>query len=158
VWTNDLLYVRLSGARAAVEAARLRLGGELIDAEGAAALWRGIRDQRHIFFTGDDLTTLPLWRLSVPSSAPMPQLPELQLVEWGGALRWLRTDAPAEDVRAYVSQQGGHATLFRGGNAAARAARAFTPLAPPLLAIHQRLKAEFDPAGIFNHGRMYQEL
>lgn len=88
----------------------------------------------------------------------MPQLPELQLVEWGGALRWLRTDAPAEDVRAYVSQQGGHATLFRGGNAAARAAGAFTPLAPPLLAIHQRLKAEFDPAGIFNPGRLYDGL
>jgi glycolate oxidase FAD binding subunit len=158
VWTNDLLYVRLSGARAAVDAARLRLGGEVIDEEGAAALWRGIRDQRHIFFTVDDLTSLPLWRLSVPSTAPMPQLPDLQLVEWGGALRWLRTDAPAADVRAYVTQQGGHATLFRGGDTAARAAGAFTPLAPPLLAIHQRLKAEFDPAGIFNRGRLYPEF
>jgi glycolate oxidase FAD binding subunit len=157
-WINDLLYVRLSGARAAVEAARLRLGGESIDEEGAASLWRGIRDHRHIFFTVDDLTSLPLWRLSVPSSAPLPHLPELQLVEWGGALRWLRTDAPAADVRAYVSQHGGHATLFRGGDAAARAAGAFTPLAPPLLAIHQRLKAEFDPANIFNRGRMYAEL
>jgi glycolate oxidase FAD binding subunit len=31
-------------------------------------------------------------------------------------------------------------------------------LKPPLGLIHQRLKAEFDPAGIFNRGRLYAEF
>ncbi|MGB7480444.1 MAG: FAD-linked oxidase C-terminal domain-containing protein, partial [Burkholderiaceae bacterium] len=34
----------------------------------------------------------------------------------------------------------------------------FQPLAPALAAIHRRLKAGFDPAGIFNPGRMYPDL
>jgi glycolate oxidase FAD binding subunit len=34
----------------------------------------------------------------------------------------------------------------------------FTPLAAPIATIHRRLKAEFDPAGIFNRGRMYPEF
>ena len=33
----------------------------------------------------------------------------------------------------------------------------FTPLQQPLLGIHQRLKREFDPAGVFNPGRMYED-
>jgi len=32
----------------------------------------------------------------------------------------------------------------------------FAPLPAPIAAIHKRLKAEFDPAGIFNPGRMYE--
>jgi len=151
------VFVRLSGARAAVAAARQQLGGESLDDEGAAALWRGIRDHRHQFFTTDDPLTTPLWRLSLPSTAALPQLPDSQLVEWGGALRWLRLDAPARELRALTAGHGGHATLFRGGSGAARAAGAFTPLAAPLAAIHRRLKAEFDPAGIFNCGRLYPE-
>ena len=34
----------------------------------------------------------------------------------------------------------------------------FHPLAPAIATIHQRLKIEFDPAGIFNPGRMYRHL
>jgi glycolate oxidase FAD binding subunit len=34
----------------------------------------------------------------------------------------------------------------------------FTPLTAPVAAIHQRLKAQFDPAGIFNRGRLYPDL
>jgi glycolate oxidase FAD binding subunit len=157
LWFGGRVFVRLSGARAAVAAARQQLGGESLDDEGAAALWRGIRDHRHQFFTTDDPLTTPLWRLSLPSTAALPQLPDSQLVEWGGALRWLRLDAPARELRALTAGHGGHATLFRGGSGAARAAGAFTPLAAPLAAIHRRLKAEFDPAGIFNCGRLYPE-
>jgi glycolate oxidase FAD binding subunit len=162
VWVNDLLYLRLSGARAAVSAASARLasahGGEQIDPEGAGALWRGVRDHRHLFFSPDDLAARPLWRVSLPSTAEPMQVPGYQLIEWGGALRWLRTEATAATVRAQAQQAGGHATLFRGGSAQQRAAGVFTPLSAPLAAIHRRLKAEFDPAGIFNRGRMYPEF
>jgi glycolate oxidase FAD binding subunit len=34
----------------------------------------------------------------------------------------------------------------------------FQPLAPTLLALHQRLKHVFDPHGILNRGRMYPEI
>lgn len=160
MWASELLYVRLSGARAAVEAAGARLtaahGGEGIDAEGASALWRGVRDHRHLFFSPDDLQQRPLWRLSLPTTAEPLQLPGTQLIEWGGALRWLRSEAAPHTIRAQAAALGGHATLFRGGSSDLRAAGVFTPLPAPLAAIHKRLKAEFDPAGIFNRGRMYE--
>jgi glycolate oxidase FAD binding subunit len=154
VWGDGLLFVRLSGAQAAVQAARSRLGGEPIDLEGAQAFWRGIREQRHAFFSGDT----PLWRISVPSTAAPLGFADPQLIEWGGALRWLRTDQPAEPLRRRAASLGGHATLFRGGDADLRRAGAFAPLAPAVHAIHRRLKQEFDPAGIFNVGRMYADL
>ncbi|MFO1427458.1 MAG: glycolate oxidase subunit GlcE [Steroidobacteraceae bacterium] len=149
-WHDGTLQLRLSGARAAVDAAHLQLGGELAATDVAAAFWTDVREQRLSFFAG----AAPLWRLSLPSVAPPLELEGPQLIEWGGALRWLRTQLPAAAVRARAAELGGHATLFRGAD---RTAATFTPLAPPLAAIHQRLKAEFDPAGIFNRGRMYAE-
>jgi glycolate oxidase FAD binding subunit len=77
------------------------------------------------------------------------------MIEWNGALRWLRTRADAAAVRAAAQRAGGHATLFR---AADKAAGAFTPLSPVLLRLHRELKAAFDPAGIFNRGRLYPEF
>jgi glycolate oxidase FAD binding subunit len=117
-----------------------------------------VRDQRHRFFSPDDLEAIPLWRLSLPSTAESVRLPGTQLIEWGGALRWLRSEATPEEVRRHAAALGGHATLFRGGSAQIRAAGAFTALPAPALRIHQRLKAEFDPAGVFNRGRMYAEF
>ena len=161
-WVDDLLFVRLSGAVAAVDAAALRMkidhDADVVDEEGALALWRGVRDQRHRFFSPDDLEAIPLWRLSLPSTAESVRLPGTQLIEWGGALRWLRSEATPEEVRRHAAALGGHATLFRGGSAQIRAAGAFTALPAPALRIHQRLKAEFDPAGVFNRGRMYAEF
>jgi glycolate oxidase FAD binding subunit len=162
VWTGGLLFVRLSGARAAVRAAQARLGGEAIDDEGANALWRGIREHRHSFFVGE----APLWRLAVPSIAEPIGFADPQLIEWGGALRWFREEpadsaeagdavAASANVRKRAAEVGGHATLFRGGD---KSVGVFTPLAAPLAEIHRRLKAEFDPTGIFNPGRMYPDL
>ena len=44
------------------------------------------------------------------------------------------------------------------GEGRAPGAARFAPLAPPLDRIHRDLKREFDPAGIFNRGRMYANL
>jgi len=147
-WHDGLLQLRLSGAPAAIAAAREAFGGE--ESEGAG-FWESVREQHHAFFGGD----APLWRISVPSTAPPLELGGAQLIEWGGALRWLRTARPAAEVRARAVELGGHATLFRGGE---RSAGVFTPPSPALLAIHRRLKAEFDPAGILNPGRLLPEL
>lgn len=151
VWHDGRLTLRLSGATAAVVAAREQLGGEIVDAASAVRFWEQIREHTDAYFAGD----APLWRLSVPSSTAMLPLAGDQLIEWGGAQRWLRTLQSAQEIRHCVQLAGGHATLFRGGD---RSQGAFTPLTPAVDAIHKRLKAEFDPAGIFNPGRMFLGL
>ena len=113
--------------------------------------WAGIRDHTDPFFAGDE----PLWRLSVPSTAPPLALPGKQLIEWGGSLRWLKSNAEARTIRDAVARLGGHATLFRGGD---KSVGVFHPLQPAVATIHKRLKAEFDPHGIFNRGRMYADF
>jgi len=151
-WHDGVLALRLSGAQAAVDAAvrdlGTRHGGELMP--DCAGFWADLREQRHAFFGGD----APLWRLSVPSTTGALDLGP-QLIEWGGAQRWLRADgdaATAQRIRAALAGCGGHATLFRGGD---KNAGVFQPLAPALAKIHERLKAGFDPSNIFNPGRMY---
>jgi FAD/FMN-containing dehydrogenase len=157
-WHAGRLTLRLSGAQAAVQAAARRLGATPLDEPAAASWWDELRDQRHPFFTltGAELAAgTALWRLSVPDTAPPLALRGEQFIEWGGAQRWWRSDDQAEWVRAAAHQAGGHATLFR---AADKSAGVFAPLAAPLLRIHRGLKQAFDPAGVFNPGRLYPEL
>jgi glycolate oxidase FAD binding subunit len=150
-WRDGELHLRLSGAPSALQAAVQQIGGETIAPEAAAELWESMREQTHAFFGGD----MPLWRLSVPSHAARLALAGDTLIEWGGALRWLRTDADAATVRAAASDVGGHATLFRGGD---KSAGVFAPLAPALARVHRELKAAFDPARVFNPGRLYPDV
>ncbi|KQW91456.1 glycolate oxidase [Massilia sp. Root418] len=155
-WHQDVLTVRLSGADAAVRAALARMGaasasGVRLGEAEAAGFWAGLRDQSHGYFDGG-----ALWRLSVPPAASAIVLKGEQLIEWGGAQRWLKLDAAAgagaaQDIRRAVAAAGGHATLFRAQD---KGPGAFHPLAPAVAKINQRLKQAFDPAGIFNPGRM----
>jgi glycolate oxidase FAD binding subunit len=148
-WHDGVLTLRLSGARAAVDAAVLSLGGQVM--EDCSAFWESVREQRHPFFAGEGA----LWRMSVPSTTSAIILKGEQLIEWGGAQRWLRAasdEATADSIRRTVAASGGHATLFRGGD---KRVGVFQPLAPAVAKIHERLKAAFDPSHIFNPGRMY---
>ncbi len=149
-WHRGELMVRLSGARAAVDAAIARMGGQTL--AYADAYWDALREQTHEFFAE---TAQGLWRLSLPSVAAAITLPGEQLIEWGGAQRWLKTDADAATIRAAAAQAGGHATLFRGGD---KSVGVFHPLQPAVARIHRHLKNTFDPAGIFNRGRMYPDF
>ena len=150
-WRGGDLGVRLSGAPSALQAAAQKIGGRPVDPAQAARFWSDIREHADPFFAGD----APLWRLSLPSQAPALGLSGEQMIEWGGALRWLRTRADAAAVRAAAERAGGHATLFR---AADKTAGAFAPLPPVLLRLHRELKAAFDPAGIFNPGRLHPDF
>ena len=152
-WHEERLYVRMSGAAAAVGAARDKLGGEELSAEHGEQWWRGLREQTMAFYA----TASQLWRLSVKPTAPFTDLGTFQMFEWGGALRWLNAASVLDTatVREWAQDNGGHATLFRS---ASRHSGVFQPLPPPLLAIHRRLKETFDPAGILNRGRMYLEF
>jgi glycolate oxidase FAD binding subunit len=150
-WQDGVLTIRLSGAQAAVAAACKKLGGEPLAAAAAGEFWNGLREQGAAFFAGD----APLWRLSVASVAPPLELSGEQLLEWGGAQRWLRGDGDAAQLREAAARAGGHATLFRGGD---KTGGVFAPLQPGLMEVHRRLKHSFDPYGVFNPGRMYPEF
>jgi len=147
-WHDGELHLRLSGAAPAVRAAAEKLGGERTEGE---AFWTSIREQTAPFFGGPE----PLWRIAVPPPTAPLGLGGNQLIEWGGGLRWLRSDASPHIVREAAQRAKGHATLFR---AAAKPAAAFAPLDPVLMRVHRELKAAFDPAGIFNPGRLYAEM
>lgn len=151
-WQDGALMLRLSGAQAAVQAAESKLGGEAVPE--AEAFWENLRDQQTDFFTGCN-EQVALWRVSLPSVTPALELPGEQLIEWGGALRWVKTDVEAGIVRAATAKAGGHAILYRGGD---KQVGVFHPLAPAVSRIHRNLKASFDPAGIINPGRMYPDF
>ena len=153
-WSDGELTLRLEGAEAAVKSACAKLGGEAVADSEASLFWQGLREQTDPFFAGE----APLWRLSLPSTAPAIALPGIQLIEWSGSQRWFRTEAPQAEVRAAADATGGHATLFRVGVAGQNGASVFTPLTPVLAGIARNLKTAFDPRGIFNPGRMYREF
>ncbi|WP_394778629.1 glycolate oxidase subunit GlcE [Undibacterium sp.] len=150
-WHVGRLMLRLSGAEAAVRAAKQKLGGEVVD--NADAYWASLREHTHDFFTQDD--NRGLWRLSLPSTAAPLVLKGKSLIEWGGAQRWLYSDMEPQTIRDEVAKAGGHTTLFRGGD---KELGVFTTLAKPIAAIHHKLKSAFDPSGIFNPGRMYKDF
>ena len=157
-WHAGRLYLRLAGAKGAVGLAVEGAGGRELEPRAAAEWWSDVRDQRHDFFSLSD-TQLERgecsWRLAVPDSAPPISLPGEQFIEWGGGQRWWRSAAPASEIRAAAERAGGHATLMR---AADKGPGAFAALKAASMDIHRRLKQSFDPAGIFNPGRLYPEL
>ena len=157
-WWDGNLILRLRGALAAVQAARVRLGGDVVEPEHAGPFWDGLRDHTDEFFSAARAaigTGAALWRLSVPATAPVLALPGELMIEWGGAQRWLCSAAPAALVRDATAKVGGHAVLFAARD---KSAGAFAPLRSPLDRLHRELKKSFDPVGVFNPGRLYPDL
>jgi len=157
-WRDGTLVLRLRGALAAVQAAIARLGGELIEPEFGSRFWQGLRDHGDDYFVKAEQAVAhgaALWRLSLPPTAAPLELHGETLIEWGGAQRWLVTALPAAQVRDAATRAGGHATLFRATN---KSAGVFAPLQAPVDRIHRELKKAFDPAGLFNPGRLYPGL
>ncbi|MGE8347346.1 glycolate oxidase subunit GlcE [Pseudomonas helleri] len=140
------LHLRLEGGEGSVAAAHDRLGGELLD----AAYWADLNEQRLDYFAQGQ----PLWRLSLPNNTAPLALPGQQLIDWGGAQRWLKSDADVAFIRRVVDEVGGHATCYTPG----RTDSPFQPLPAALMRYHRNLKQQLDPKGIFNPGRLYAEL
>ena len=132
--------------------------------EGAlmSTLWREIRDAAFFAGTGE-----AVWRLSLkPTDGPKAataigrMLPGARwFYDWGGGLVWLAApadgDAGAAAIRVALKPLGGHATLVRAPDAVRAATDVFQPLAEPLMRVTAGIKKSFDPAGIFEPGRMY---
>ncbi len=149
-YVNGQLYLRLNGAKTAVDGAHKVIGGELLN--DSAEFWTSIKEHQHTFFQ----STLPLWRLSVPAKTPVLTLSGENLIDWCGAQRWLFSDHDADHIRKDISELGGHATLFR--RQSELMADTYQLPDTNIMQLHQRLKLAFDPAGIFNPGRLYPGL
>ncbi len=167
----DYMFVRLRGAVAAVQSAlntmsadALALGAQVqqMDNTEAAQDWQASAEQALQFFTPPSAEAC-LWRLSLPQTAPVLDLPGLdhpsQYIEWQGAQRWLWAPASAAvALRELAQSVGGHATLFRASAAHAELDKAVgvnTPLAAVQQRIQKQLQQQFDPKGVFATGRLY---
>ncbi|MBD8616170.1 glycolate oxidase subunit GlcE [Pseudomonas putida] len=142
----DFLYLRLESGEGSVAAAHERIGGEPID----SAFWDDLNEHRLPFFAQPE----PLWRLSLPNNTGILDLPGEQLIDWGGAQRWLKSSASVASIRQVVEAVGGHVTCYTAGITS----EPFQPLPDLLLRYHRQLKTQLDPQGIFNPGRLYAQL
>lgn len=156
-WSTDdggTLWLRLRGAAAALAAACERLlaeaGGERVEDARARAYWHALREHTAPFFTAPPSSAYGLWRLAVKPTAPALSLPGPTLIEWFGGQRWVWAPLSAtESLRALAREAGGHATLFRAPADAPDAGDRHTPLEATMRALQQRVRAAFDPQGVF---------
>ena len=146
-WDGHIIRIRLSGSQASIEHARTQFGGEL---RGDETWWQALNDFKLEFFQQAGR----LWRVSLAPMSEAISENRPQLIDWGGAQRWLKSDEAPELIRLRASNLGGHAECFSHDQAVST----YHPLEQNMLALHQRFKASLDPAGILNPGRLYPEL
>ena len=149
-WQADRAYLRLSGSLAAVAAARRQIGGMELGAQAASPFWRHAAEGSLPY-----PESTALWRFSVPQNTPPLPVPGELLIDWGGALRWHATDRPAAALREIAQAHAGTASCWRG---AVPPGERLHPPGPLERRLHERLKAQFDPRGIFNRGRLIAGL
>ncbi|RLQ22424.1 glycolate oxidase subunit GlcE [Seongchinamella sediminis] len=135
-WLDGRLYLRLAGARRAVEHTASSWGGERVDDN----LWQQLRDFSHPFFAGEQA----LWRLATNVHTAAENGPA-QCIDWAGSQRWLR-------ARPARVPPGSHLCLYAGGD---RQADVRAELDPVQRQLQRRLKQAMDPGGILNPGRLY---
>jgi len=145
-WHAGTSRLRLSGSAQGVEHAIAELGGECQDYD-----WGEMREQTHALFA----PAQPVTRVSLPAASPNIVAGRPQIIEWGGAQRWLSGEVDIAALRERVSEPGGSVCAFRDH---AADVAVFQPLAPAILKLQRNLKSSFDPAGIFNAGRIYPGL
>lgn len=174
-WTGNLhsdnageLTIRLSGAIAAVDAAialmRATLNATPLDPEDAQDFWTNLREQKSAFFECLE-SHHTLYRLALPATCGTLKIPDLcneTVLEWHGQQRWYKgagDDATFANLKAIASAQGGHASRFRQGAAIDPSKQRFTLLteqahSKALETVQARLRAAFDPAGVFATNRL----
>ena len=169
--TPSQTLFRLEGIRQSVAYRRHKLASHLrifgaadyVSQKESLLQWKAIRDVHPL--SSDD--TRYVWRLSVTPSKGAEtvskisrQLDVQYFYDWAGGLIWLgvprSNQAYAYIVRSCV--QDGHAMLVRADDEVRERLEVFQPQNPALSALTQRVKASFDPAGVFNHGRMYKDI
>ncbi len=144
-WYLGRSFIRLSGSQQGVESAIAKIGGEK-----ELDIWPQLRQQSHEFFN----THETILRISLPPTCVEALPEEPQIIEWGGAQRWLGADTDLASLRQNVEKLNGSVTVYRGAFEAER----FHPLDNAKMLLHRTLKSSFDPAGVLNPGRLYRDL
>jgi glycolate oxidase FAD binding subunit len=138
----------------------------IIAEPSSQALWHAIRDVTP-FAASRSAADAPVWRLSTPPAWGAKLVHMIAagadaefLYDWAGGLVWVllrnaADDAGAALLRRAVAACGGHATLIRAPAALRAAVAAFQPEDAAMVALTKRVKQSFDPAGVFNPGRMW---
>ena len=162
------LTIRLAGAAAAVKAAIPLMSSLVqakeIDPETADIFWDDLREQKLSSLTnlGADQT---LYRLALPAacgSLTVPNSSDDLVLEWHGQQRWIKAagdEATFTAIKQLANTQGGHATRFKQGANIDPSFERFTLLSEQehsksLEAVQARLRAAFDPAGVFATKRL----
>lgn len=158
--TNNTLNLRLSSTHSAVTASVNNIKNLFECEEVSNDFWLSIKNQSHDFFSTNSLSTnQQLWRCSHQTNTPFYSdtkngLDENQLVEWHGALRWVKS---SEDLYSSAASHNGHACLYPINHNITQT-DIFQPLAKPLMKVQQRMKQAFDPENILNAGRLYTDI
>ena len=162
------LTIRLAGAAAAVKAAMPLMGATVnateLDPKVATEFWAALREQKLVVFSklSSDET---LYRLALPAACGPLTLENTSgdiALEWHGQQRWLTApgdDATFASIKALANANGGHATRFKQGSSVDPRKQRFTLLSEQahstaLEAVQARLRAAFDPAGVFATSRL----
>ena len=153
-YDGEAILLRFSSTEAGINQALKKVAGDELKQGGE--FWHELNEHQHFFFKDE----IPLWRLSLAPATLHLGIPGSWLFDWGGALRWLKTDASPKDVRDAVAAEGGHATLFRHHDMwreQQQELSVFHPLPPAMMAIHQKMKTAFDPERILNRHHFYRD-
>ncbi len=175
-FADSVTLLRLEGFAPSVDERFERLAATLkpfasadrLDATVSAPLWRAIRDVAPLAEPRAKI----IWKISVaptmgpPVAAAIGKVYDAEaLFDWSGGLVWLALDpngspdAGAELIRGAIAVHGGgHATLVRAPDEIRAATHVFQPQPQALKALSRRLKAEFDPFGILEPGRIQAEV
>ncbi len=145
-WLAGRSRLRLSGSAEGVQHAAGQLGGE-----PAESCWAELKEQSLDFFDSEQ----PLTRISLPPASPdmLGEVP--QLIEWGGAQRWTSGEVDIPSLRLEAEALSGSVCAFKRHGADVPV---FHSLPPAMLKLQRSIKSSFDPAGIFNPGRIYPGL
>ena len=152
-WIEGAARVRLSGSQLAVERDARLLRETYSTREIDALYWASIGELQHEFLNQTDGQHC-IAAIDLPPATPPVDFPGQQLIDWGGARRYLKTPLNIEAIRKVADTLGGSATLLQGGDRSA----CFHPLSSGLMAVHRRIKQSFDPRGILNPDRLYTGL
>jgi glycolate oxidase FAD binding subunit len=152
-WLEGEMHVRLSGSQFAVKRDVELLQDKFKLDETDDLMWSSVSAFKHDFFKTTEKDQLVTAINLAAASAPI-DLAGTQLIDWGGARRYLKTTADIGFIRDQLSALGASVNCLSGTNRAS----SFQPLSKGLMALHKRLKLAFDPAQILNPGRLYPDL
>ncbi|HQT41677.1 MAG TPA: glycolate oxidase subunit GlcE [Polynucleobacter sp.] len=162
------LTLRLAGAIAAVNAAIPLMNAAIdateLDAVTAQNFWNDLREQRLAVFSNLQSTDT-LYRLALPAACGPLTIENTVgeiVLEWHGQQRWIKAsgdEASFTILKQIAQTHGGHATRFKQGLTVDQSNQRFTLLgeqahSAALEAVQARLRASFDPAGVFATKRL----